>query len=89
MDGLEQENRSPVADQHAEGASPSSQKTPTPPRAGAGGGGGADAAKKQQQQPQGVTPSRLACISELRDELSCCICLDICVRPCATPCGEQ
>jgi hypothetical protein len=36
---------------------------------------------------QGFTPSRLACISALRDELSCGICLDICVRPCATPCG--
>lgn len=38
---------------------------------------------------QGFTPSRLACISALRDELSCGICLDVCVRPCATPCGES
>lgn len=36
----------------------------------------------------GVTPSQLRCIDALTEELSCGICLDLCVRPCATPCGH-
>lgn len=47
----------------------------------------AAAGHTQQAVATGFTPSRLACISALRDELSCGICLEICVRPCATPCG--
>jgi hypothetical protein len=42
-----------------------------------------------QQQQQAFTPSRLSCIGELQEELSCGICLEICVRPCSTPCGER
>ncbi|GLI63900.1 hypothetical protein VaNZ11_007022 [Volvox africanus] len=36
-----------------------------------------------------ITPSRLACLKLLRDELTCAVCLDICVRPCTTPCGHN
>ncbi|GFR45550.1 hypothetical protein Agub_g6944 [Astrephomene gubernaculifera] len=37
----------------------------------------------------GVTPSRLTCFKQLRDELTCAVCLEICVRPCTTPCGHN
>lgn len=30
---------------------------------------------------------RLACIKQLEQEMTCSVCLDICVRPCTTPCG--
>lgn len=36
-----------------------------------------------------ATPSRLACFKALRDELTCAVCLDVCVRPCTTPCGHN
>lgn len=36
-----------------------------------------------------ATPSRLKCIEDLRDELTCGICLEICVKPCSTPCGHN
>lgn len=31
---------------------------------------------------------RLACIKQLEQEMTCSVCLDICVRPCTTPCGK-
>ncbi|GIL71512.1 hypothetical protein Vretifemale_1883 [Volvox reticuliferus] len=36
-----------------------------------------------------ITPSRLDCLKQLRDELTCAVCLDVCVRPCTTPCGHN
>ncbi|MEW5305649.1 MAG: hypothetical protein WDW38_008131 [Sanguina aurantia] len=50
---------------------------------------GKHAAGEEKLQPQGVTPSRLACLGDLKDELTCCICLDVCVRPVTTPCGHN
>lgn len=32
---------------------------------------------------------RLICIDQLRDELSCAICLEVAVRPTTTACGES
>ena len=36
-----------------------------------------------------VTPSRLKCLSDLKGELTCGICLDVCARPTTTPCGHN
>ncbi|KAJ9510951.1 hypothetical protein QJQ45_027815 [Haematococcus lacustris] len=34
-----------------------------------------------------VTPSRLDRINDLKEELTCSICLELCTRPCTVPCG--
>ncbi|KAL6763203.1 hypothetical protein V8C86DRAFT_340172 [Haematococcus lacustris] len=35
-----------------------------------------------------VTPSRLDRINDLKEELTCSICLELCTRPCTVPCGH-
>ncbi|KAF5841444.1 hypothetical protein DUNSADRAFT_12888 [Dunaliella salina] len=39
--------------------------------------------------PPKATPSRLDRITQLREELTCSVCLEICTRPCTTPCGHS
>jgi hypothetical protein len=43
----------------------------------------------QPSSSTGVTPSRLDRINQLKDELTCSICLDVCTRPVTTPCGKS
>lgn len=42
-----------------------------------------------QDTPMKVTPSRLACLGELREEMTCAVCFEVMTRPCSTACGEQ
>ncbi|GLC74722.1 hypothetical protein PLESTF_001548300 [Pleodorina starrii] len=47
------------------------------------------AADKENSGCTEITPSKLTCFNQLREELTCAVCLDICARPVTTPCGHN